>query len=831
MPTSSTPSAGAPQRMASMASTTSSPSATSSSFAVIDRARPARMTVQITSVSLIPVTGALSPPPSLIRIKFKGVESPLLPMLDSNNNTLPECSFVVTYHSHCFDSLKVDVYEEDAQAGLLSRLARRKRNVHRGRGKTGLKDMVDWHEGVYAKELQLFDPKDPSYAVGTATVLFRFSALILPHEEQSPADLLEAEADETDAYAAVALSGGLPSPSTYFQAAAATPAHPDAEDAAAGDSDSESIEDDEEFEEALELVGEVLSLPVDGVLDPDTQPAYFTSDDVLPRKPTVPAPTLDTRTHFLRTGTVVSLVKAVENRHIAKSKTMPTSLDDTEAAAPLKRLLTARASTVDMARSRSARGVSPTTPTSPTRSRSIASTRRSSTSAGAAPAPLLRAPTLLPANASHNLGEIANLFRGFLKHDFPLTSTQAVRAVRLLYRFENGLPVPRTGRIIKDVSKAAEAVRAVQHSLCAYGALVLGFCNGTMNARDNLRTRANEKTAAEFLELREEDFLYWERGRREICKAKYYVVHDRRWDAVVVCCQGTIHLTQIITDLNAEYFPLLDGAAHLGILRAAQSIVDARLPDLLSWCAQLGVSRLICTGHSLGAGTAALLSVLLDERLEDFKRATGRADFRVLGRCVATPGVTDQRLGERYKGVIENYVMENDIVPRMSFGAAANFKAMILEAHRLIEAKVPEEEAYRLLQAKRIETLKENRDTRGVIPGRVYHIYKTVRRVPKRHHARLGLKTSLFQEAFRTVSLPASEHPEIPHYVMEAARPEFFAFMAPRRHFMNHHLPWAYQKGVKGVLEWLEREEEGREVVVGVVGARGRGTGVRVGRK
>ncbi|KAI8847478.1 hypothetical protein BC829DRAFT_245116 [Chytridium lagenaria] len=148
--------------------------------------------------------------------------------------------------------------------------------------------------------------------------------------------------------------------------------------------------------------------------------------------------------------------------------------------------------------------------------------------------------------------------------------------------------------------------------------------------------------------------------------------------------------------------------------------------------------------------------------------------------------------------VVDNYILENDVVPRMSFGSVTNFKEMVLEAHRLLELRVPEEKPTASSKTSESKPLRTTA-TPAVSSRSSFHIYKTVPSHPASSSPSSNIQTSLFEEAYRTVNLPPTEHPEIPHYVMELARPEFFAFVAPRRHIFNHHLPWAYSKGLGGV--------------------------------
>jgi hypothetical protein len=268
---------------------------------------------------------------------------------------------------------------------------------------------------------------------------------------------------------------------------------------------------------------------------------------------------------------------------------------------------------------------------------------------------------------------------------------------------------------------------------------------------------------------------------------------------------GTITMSQILLDLNAKYFPLLSGAAHQGMLRAAQHIFDKHFGDLLKWCKSLKVFKIACTGHSLGAGTANLLTILLLDKIQEFKDVTRNTNFSIRGYCFAPPGLSNHALADRYVNEIDNFVMENDIVSRLSITSVHGLKEMAMEADRLTNLKLSKEEIYKGLFRKREQLLAEKKDILGIIPGKVYHIYKTVRRIPRSHHSRYNVKNVPFTEtAYRTVRLPASENPEIPHFVLERAEAEFFAYLAPRRHYLSHHMPWQYIKGIYRVRAWLD---------------------------
>jgi hypothetical protein len=96
------------------------------------------------------------------------------------------------------------------------------------------------------------------------------------------------------------------------------------------------------------------------------------------------------------------------------------------------------------------------------------------------------------------------------------------------------------------------------------------------------------------------------------------------------------------------------GKAHKAILEAAHTIAEAQREHLLRRAQALNVTRIICTGHSLGAGVAALLTVLLCQSLAEFRDATRKPRFAVLARCVGPTVVGDHALLDRYAHLIDS---------------------------------------------------------------------------------------------------------------------------------------------------------------------------------
>lgn len=86
---------------------------------------------------------------------------------------------------------------------------------------------------------------------------------------------------------------------------------------------------------------------------------------------------------------------------------------------------------------------------------------------------------------------------------------------------------------------------------------------------------------------------------------------DHKHKAVVLAIRGTFHTRDALTDMMANYEPFMGGFAHAGMLLAAKQKFKDLMPLLLETLKRNPGYGLIIVGHSLGAGTAALLSALI----------------------------------------------------------------------------------------------------------------------------------------------------------------------------------------------------------------------------
>ncbi|XP_067045349.1 diacylglycerol lipase-beta-like isoform X1 [Acropora muricata] len=172
-------------------------------------------------------------------------------------------------------------------------------------------------------------------------------------------------------------------------------------------------------------------------------------------------------------------------------------------------------------------------------------------------------------------------------------------------------------------------------------------------------------------QLGDDDLIYCS-YQDKIYEVPFYVAVDHLKRAVVVSIRGSMSLQDAMTDLTAQQQEFdIEGTpgacyAHKGILQCAlyvKSVLEKR--ELL----QSAFSRagegygLVIVGHSLGAGTASLLSVLLKPAYPDLK-------------CFAysNPSVLSQHATPFCEDFIVSVVLGKDVVPRMGVNSTLELR-------------------------------------------------------------------------------------------------------------------------------------------------------------
>eukprot|EP00035_Acanthoeca_spectabilis_P006425 m.124400 g.124400 ORF g.124400 m.124400 type:complete len:395 (-) comp13499_c0_seq4:2793-3977(-) len=100
----------------------------------------------------------------------------------------------------------------------------------------------------------------------------------------------------------------------------------------------------------------------------------------------------------------------------------------------------------------------------------------------------------------------------------------------------------------------------------------------------------------------------------------YLLLLDEPGQAVVLSFRGTLRIHDVLTDLVCKQEPLqigdTIGAAHGGMLKAAQRLLDELRADIeAALSSNIGFKLVLC-GHSLGGGLATLMAVLIGPTIQ-----------------------------------------------------------------------------------------------------------------------------------------------------------------------------------------------------------------------
>lgn len=132
---------------------------------------------------------------------------------------------------------------------------------------------------------------------------------------------------------------------------------------------------------------------------------------------------------------------------------------------------------------------------------------------------------------------------------------------------------------------------------------------------DASRSDANKRTVLEYLKLHETDMLIFQLDDHVLYRPNFFVVIDRRISAIVLSIRGTMSMRDTLTDLVCEYVPWKTGLVHSGIYESARWFDTNVSMQLCRWATEFNVSNIYITGHSLGGASAALVTMMLKDRL------------------------------------------------------------------------------------------------------------------------------------------------------------------------------------------------------------------------
>ncbi|CAG8680197.1 10000_t:CDS:2, partial [Racocetra persica] len=364
--------------------------------------------------------------------------------------------------------------------------------------------------------------------------------------------------------------------------------------------------------------------------------------------------------------------------------------------------------------------------------------------------------------------EIKVLYKSFFDNGWTLTKLEFLEAYMLLEKYYEQKPNPVTGNLIQDVDRMQKAQRYLNFSMASY----------------------------DFFGLDKNDFICWEYGQNTVSVPNYMVIRDPETNSIIVSIRGTMSIADVITDVLAHYEQWNDALVHRGVLRSAQYLVERSLNDIRAAVIKFNANSINITGHSLGASISSIVTLLLREKCKDL--LSRGIDIRAWNFATAPCCSHDLACKTESINYIYNFVNENDVIPRLSYGNLMDFRELI----KFAANEIKNGEYKKLKSTERLSkifssidsyrtTLKSNPSSQKLyIPGTIHYLYKGF--------YRSHVKSSL---ACYTRDI-----------VCEISTPDLFTDISLRRNWLFHHFPDRYDRKFKGVIKFLLKRMNDEEI-------------------
>lgn len=242
---------------------------------------------------------------------------------------------------------------------------------------------------------------------------------------------------------------------------------------------------------------------------------------------------------------------------------------------------------------------------------------------------------------------------------------------------------------IQELSLPPNAERLMRYCAATFGAMWLaGFIDG-ISALERVRVATMAGKAPGDVALAcagihgDVEILAFEQSTHLLYAPGYMVAVDYDMGYVLVAFRGTSSIADALADLDCSSMDIslggMEGSAHGGMWKVAERLDDALTPLAQAGLQKLSLRslplRLLLTGHSLGAGVAALLAA----------RWRDSSKFESINvRCVsfACPQVLDLSLSVATSNFITSVILGDDLVPRLSLATAHDLRDAMLHLHR-----------------------------------------------------------------------------------------------------------------------------------------------------
>jgi len=154
---------------------------------------------------------------------------------------------------------------------------------------------------------------------------------------------------------------------------------------------------------------------------------------------------------------------------------------------------------------------------------------------------------------------------------------------------------------------------------------------------------------------------------------KFTMTVDHSLRRFVICVRGTFSIEDAVTDMLCDEEPFADGVAHSGIISAVHSMEKNFKASFIKKLSEYPEDYgLVLTGHSLGGGTAVLLTLqfFLDPFWSSILK--GR-DIKCVAFAPPPVYYSETPIPQNIRESIHIFVNNGDLVPRASMATLAQF--------------------------------------------------------------------------------------------------------------------------------------------------------------
>ncbi|KAI9264777.1 hypothetical protein BY458DRAFT_438129 [Sporodiniella umbellata] len=261
---------------------------------------------------------------------------------------------------------------------------------------------------------------------------------------------------------------------------------------------------------------------------------------------------------------------------------------------------------------------------------------------------------------------------------FELSNLQILAGFTVVEKFYSDIPRDRTWDLVQDSSEIEMSSYMWRYAMASYGWRGLNFIgkgNGLFS--DAVRAQSDALSICEHLNIAKEDLLAYELRTGAAFRPSYFIARDKKLNAIVLSIRGTMSTFDTMTDLVCEYEPWKDGIVHKGMKSSAAWFFKHVAPKLIAYINKHSTTSLYIVGHSLGASTGAILTIMLTDYISEFRKGKDR-DFTIQCFGYAPACGLSLELANRYKKQITSIVFADDFVSKLSYGSMMDVKELIL---------------------------------------------------------------------------------------------------------------------------------------------------------